>query len=142
MAGAPTRLIEQSVLPREYQQTLTVVTCSVAILPRLGGDQSVPVRLEYRQAHARAGRTGPGRVIYGPLFEEWLRGHLDTAADADRFRVDIEAAPEISLRLVSANKIIARSPNSLRVAPIDRQAIVVEVVEALPAPRARRKRAA
>jgi hypothetical protein len=135
-------MIQQSLLPQEYQQTLTVVTCFLGIFPRKAGDRSVPVSLEYRQAHARAGRTRPGRVIYVPLFEEWLRGRFDTAADPDRFRVDIEAAPGISLRLVSANKIIARSPNSLRIAPIDRQAIVVEVVEARPASLARRKRSA
>jgi len=69
-------LIEQSVLPAEYRQTLTVVTCFLEIFPGQAGE--VPVRLEYRQAHAPAEEPRPDHI------RSPLRGVAARASRHDR----------------------------------------------------------
>lgn len=89
-----------------------------------------PLRMAYRQYHARASAAGPWLMVYVPLFES-LPGPapIETASLPERYRVDIEAAKDakVRLKLASRNKVVVQSEQAISVVPVHAEPIVVEI---------------
>jgi len=115
-------------LPENLRSSVDVVMCEESVVTDGGNVKSgVSLKLDYRQYNARARASGRMNLIYVPLFETRSGSRIDTTGRLEDFRVEVRATDGVSLRLISANKVITRTDTLLRVVPVHGEPIVVEI---------------
>ena len=115
-------------LPVNLAQGIDVIMCFESVVADSRElARGLALELDYRQYHVRARASGRMNLVYVPLFEERGGAAIDTVSRPADYVVEVRAAPGVTLRLVSANKVASNSSTLVRIVARHAEPIVVEV---------------